>query len=55
MQSSLWLAGEEEPRLAGQIPATAVAGGEGEPARNDQEARADLAGGDMKVGVDRRG
>jgi hypothetical protein len=32
-----------------------VAGGEGEPVRKDQGARADLAGGDVKVGVDRRG
>jgi hypothetical protein len=32
-----------------------VAGGEGEPARKDQGARTDLAGGDVKVGVDRRG
>jgi hypothetical protein len=30
-------------------------GGDGEPARKDQGARADLAGGDVKVGVDRRG
>jgi hypothetical protein len=55
LQSSPWLVGEEEPTLAGQIPATVVAGGEGEPARKDQGARADLAGGDVKVGVDRRG
>jgi hypothetical protein len=55
MQSSPWLAGEEEPRLAGRIPVTVVAGGEGEPARKDQGARAGLAGGDVKVGVDRRG
>jgi hypothetical protein len=34
---------------------TVVAGGEGEPARKGQGARADLAGGDVKVGVDRRG
>jgi hypothetical protein len=32
-----------------------VAGGEGEPARKDQGARADLAGGDVKVRVDQRG
>jgi hypothetical protein len=32
-----------------------VAGGEGKPARKDQGARADLVGGDVKVGVDRRG
>jgi hypothetical protein len=32
-----------------------VAGSEGEPARKDQGARRDLAGGDVKVGVDRRG
>jgi hypothetical protein len=55
MQSSPWLVGEEEPRLAVQIPVTAVAGGEGEPVRKDQGARRNLAGGDVKVGVDRRG
>jgi hypothetical protein len=33
----------------------AVTGGEGEPARKDQGARAELAGGDVMVGVDRRG
>jgi hypothetical protein len=32
-----------------------VTGGKGEPARKDQGARADLTGGDVKVGVDRRG
>jgi hypothetical protein len=32
-----------------------VAGGEGEPAREDQGARAVLAGGDVMVGVNRRG
>jgi hypothetical protein len=36
--------GKKKPRLAGFIPATAVPGGEGEPVRNDQEDRADLAG-----------
>jgi hypothetical protein len=30
-------------------------GGEGEPARKDQGARGNLAGGDVMVGVDRRG
>jgi hypothetical protein len=55
LQSSPWLVGEEEPRLAGRIPTIVVAGGEGEPARKDQGARAELAGGDEKVGVDRRG
>jgi hypothetical protein len=44
LQSSPWLAEEEKPRLAGRILATAVADGEGKPARNDQEVRADLAG-----------
>jgi hypothetical protein len=34
---------------------TVVTGGEGSPARKDQGARADLAGGDVKVGVDQRG
>jgi hypothetical protein len=38
------LAGEEEPRLAGRIPAMMVTGSEGELVRNDQEARADFAG-----------
>jgi hypothetical protein len=33
----------------------AVAGSKGGLVRNDQEARADLAGGDVKVGVDWRG
>jgi hypothetical protein len=55
MQSSPWLIGEEEPRLAGQIPATVVASGEGEQAGEDQGARGNLAGGDVMVGVDRRG
>jgi hypothetical protein len=32
-----------------------VAGGEGEPAREDQGARGNLAGGDVQVGVDWRG
>jgi hypothetical protein len=31
-----------------------VAGGKGEPARKDQGARGNLAGGDVKVGVDWR-
>jgi hypothetical protein len=31
-----------------------VTGGEGEPARKDQGTRADLAGGDMRVGVNQR-
>jgi hypothetical protein len=41
--------------LAGQIPATVIAGGEGEPARKDQGVSAGLAGGDVMVGIDRRG
>jgi hypothetical protein len=32
-----------------------VAGSEGEPARKDQGTRGNLAGGDVQVGVDRRG
>jgi hypothetical protein len=32
-----------------------VTDGEGEPARKDQGTRGNLAGGDVKVGVDRRG
>jgi hypothetical protein len=44
-----------ELRLAGQISATVVAGGEGEPARKDQGTRGNLAGGDVQVGVDRSG
>jgi hypothetical protein len=44
-----------EPRLAGQISATVVAGDEGETARKDQGARGNLAGGAMQVRVDRRG
>jgi hypothetical protein len=32
---------------------TVVAGDAGEPARKDQGARGNLAGGDVKVGVDR--
>jgi hypothetical protein len=36
--------------FVGQIPATVVAGGEGESAREDQGARAVLAGGDVMVG-----
>jgi hypothetical protein len=32
-----------------------VAGGEGEPARKDQGVSTGLAGGDVMVGVDRRG
>jgi hypothetical protein len=55
MQSSPWLFGEEELRLASQIPVTVVAGGEGELTREDQGARGNLAGGDVKVGVDQRG
>jgi hypothetical protein len=31
-----------------------IAGGEEEPARKDQGARGNLAGGDVQVGVDRR-
>jgi hypothetical protein len=31
---------------------TVVAGGEGEPARKDQGARENLAGGDVQVGID---
>jgi hypothetical protein len=50
-----WLIGTEKPKLAGQIPATVVADGEGEPAREDQGTRAVLAGGDVVVGVNRRG
>jgi hypothetical protein len=34
---------------------TVAGGGEGEPARKDQGARGNLAGGDVQVGVDRRG
>jgi hypothetical protein len=45
----------KKPRLAGQIPATVAVGGEGEPAREDQGTRAVLAGGDVMVGVNRRG
>jgi hypothetical protein len=44
-----------KPRIAGQIPAMVVAGSEGELAREDQGACAGLAGGDVMVGVDRRG
>jgi hypothetical protein len=44
-----------ELRFAGQILATVVAGGEGEPARKDQGTRGNLAGGDVMVGVDWRG
>jgi hypothetical protein len=44
-----------EPRLVGQIPVRVVSGGEGEPAREGQGTRAVLAGGDVMVGVDRRG
>jgi hypothetical protein len=55
MQSSPWLIGEEEPRFASQIPAMVVAGGEGEPARKDQGTSGNLVGGDVMVGVDRRG
>jgi hypothetical protein len=44
-----------EPRFAGQIPATMVAGGEGELARKDQWARGNVTGGAVQVGVDRRG
>jgi hypothetical protein len=36
-------------------PATVVANGEGEPARKDLGARAELAGGDVMVGVNQRG
>jgi hypothetical protein len=32
-----------------------VAGGKGEPASKDQGTRGNLAGGDVQVGVDRRG
>jgi hypothetical protein len=42
-------------KFAGQIPVTVVAGSEGKPARKDQGTRAVLAGGDVMVGVDRRG
>jgi hypothetical protein len=55
MQSSPWLIGEEKPRLAGQILVTVVTGGEGEPARKDHGTKVELVGGDVMVGVDRRG
>jgi hypothetical protein len=44
-----------EPRLAGQIPAAVVAGGKGKPVREDQGVSVGLAGGDVMVGVNRRG
>jgi hypothetical protein len=47
--------GKREPRLAGQIPAIVVAGGEGELVRKVQGTKAELVGGDVMVGVDRRG
>jgi hypothetical protein len=50
-----WFIGTEKLELAGQIPATVVADGEGEPAGEDQGTRAVLASGDVMVGVDRRG
>jgi hypothetical protein len=46
---------EEKLRCPGQIPATAVVGGEGEQARKDQGTSGRLAGGDGMFGVDRRG
>jgi hypothetical protein len=49
-----WFIGTERLKLAGQIPATVIAGGEGEPAREDQGTRGNLAGGDVQVEVDRR-
>jgi hypothetical protein len=50
MQLGPWFIGTEELKFAGQIPATVVAGDEGEPAREDQGARAVLVGGDVMVG-----
>jgi hypothetical protein len=44
----------ERLQLAGQIPATVVAGGEGETAGEDQGTRAVLARGDVQGGVGRR-
>jgi hypothetical protein len=40
-----------KPRDAGQIPVTVVAGGKGEPARKVQGTQANLAVGDVQVGV----
>jgi hypothetical protein len=45
-----WFIGIEKQELAGQIPATVVAGGEGKLAREDQGIRGNLAGGDVQVG-----
>jgi hypothetical protein len=53
MQLGSWFLGTEKLELAGQIPATVVAGGEGKPAREDQGTRGNLARGDVQVGVDR--
>jgi hypothetical protein len=47
--------GTEELELAGQIPVTVIAGGEGELVREDQGACTGIAGGDVMVGIDRRG
>jgi hypothetical protein len=48
------LIGIERLQLVGQIPMTVVAGGEGEPAGEDQKTRAVLARGDVQVRVTRR-
>jgi hypothetical protein len=53
MQLGPWFIGTEKLEFSGQIPATVVAGGEGKPAREDQETMGNLAGGDVQVGVDR--
>jgi hypothetical protein len=42
MQLGPWFLGTERLKLAGQIPVTAVAGGEGKPIRNVQGTRAVL-------------
>jgi hypothetical protein len=49
------LIGTERLQLAGQILAMMVAGGEGEPAGEDQGTGAVLARGDVQVEVGRRG
>jgi hypothetical protein len=54
LQLGPWLVGTQRLRCAGQIPATTVAGGKGEPARKVQGTRAVLARGDVQVGVGRR-
>jgi hypothetical protein len=48
------LIGIERLQLVGQIPTTVVAGGEGEPAGEDQETTAVLARGDVQVRVSRK-